>query len=179
MSCHTWSYKKVSALTDVEKQDILSERLVRAENWWGFELSLDQLTEKVTSWCLSTSMDAKQYAYGMLDFHAKIRDNLKEKGFDYIIEFPDYCEIMSLNFNNELYFNIDCDKPFRLHERSKVLFTDQDKLIAFLKTKDSQMIVHYDDILDTFIEGYTDGLVKSIEDYFEKHGKENLYFEFL
>lgn len=184
MGCHTWAYKKISALTKEEKEKIIDAFIEKTTNWWGFKETSESLTETFEELFKkdpyrynSLGMTPAEYAE---DIFKKFTERLKiakSRDFEKILKYfqDDIVEIIEVE--NELYKEIDCDYPFRLSWYTKETFQDKESLLEFLKLHEEEVSYWDEDKLKP-IFGYTSELVKRIDDYFKLHGEDNLYFEF-
>ena len=193
MGCHARVYKKISSLTDEEKNDILQYNLNDISNWWGFKLSLNEVIDEVKDWIEQDEkygtehplfffyLNVEKYAKDMVEKYSKILKDLQEKGFeaDYIINNRFNSSLMK--YKGEKYYNISVDSPFRVYGYPENKFTNKKRLLNWLKKQPSHMIGYYMQDKDNdwhFIEGYTNELERQINDFFEKHGEGNLLFKF-
>lgn len=186
MSCHTWTYKKASSLTNDEKQKFVDEEIKDLENWWGFKKSIEDISSCFQKLLKEQSLvwekefngrTPKQYAKDLVKEYTDKLNNLKEIGFDGYIQLQkDRCSSLIETCNDELYINIGFDDPCRVYGYREDKFTNLEEFIKFLKTTDS--IMGYWDSDSNFIEGFSDELETHVRNYFEKHGKENLLIKF-
>lgn len=188
MGCHTWTYKKISALSESEKQDIVDKKIKDLSSWWGFNVSTDKVVERVRYWFendkqglwTNETKTPEQYALSMLQEYKSKLKAYQGKGFDAVVEYVEeyHSEIYVDRETKEKYWNIGFDDPFRMFGYPDVNFKNKDELLEYLKNTDN-MIGYYDEKKEyNFVEGYTEGLVKRIDEYFEKHGEDNLYLTF-
>lgn len=192
MGCHTWTYKKVTALSEEEKQYFVGKEISELKDWWGFSIPIDEVVEEVTEWFnndpqklfAKEKRTSKKYA---LDMVQKYKDKLKdyqENGFEaFIRDYSSKPTAILKSYNGELYINIGFDDPCRVYGYPEEKFTDVDEFINWLKVTDNT-IGYYQSDYDgfennvEFIEGFTEGLEKEIKDYFKLHGEDNLLIEF-
>ena len=195
MGCHARVYKKISALTDEEKNDILQFHLNDISRWWGFKLSLNEVIDEVKSWIeqdekygteeplFPPNMNVEKYAKDMIEKYTEILEDLNKNGFesDYILSNKYRFNIDLKKYRGEKYYKITVDSPFRVFGYPGNNFTNKKRLLNWLKKQPPHMIGFYKQDEDNdwhFIEGYTDELEERITDFFEKHGERNLLFNF-
>lgn len=188
MGCHTWVYKKVSALTEKEKNDIKKEALDEVKEWWGFKVSEKAFEREIFKWFKEDPKlfdkkklgEPKEYAKRVKKKYQDDLNKLEKGEFKETLEYRrkmSGCEVRK--YNNEDYYAIDFDNPFRLYGYPEDTFTRKEELLEYLKNYNPLSVGYYDKDDDyKFKEGYTEELVKRIEDYFKLHGEDNLYFMF-
>lgn len=180
MSCHTWVYKKVSALTDAEKTECVNKYLKDARNWWGFKCTLEDITERVKKWYKRQPEvfnekihgTPEQYAKNLLAEYTKKLNDIQIGGFNAIIQrYKDFYASF-IKYNGEIYYNIGVDTVFRSYQYTNINFTDSEKLIDWLKQQNSDKIGYYNN--NNFIKGYSNILETRIIDFFNVHGTNNI-----
>lgn len=183
MSVHTWTYKKVSALTDKEKKECVAEKLKEASKWWGFKYTFDELVNEVNKWfkrqpelfeyCGKTP---EKYASDMLSEYKQYFDTIQNEGFDGVIKIRDHYKVDFIEYNGELYYKLGCDIPFRCRKYTEEKFTNKESLINYISKQDENMIgVYYD--VEGFIIGF-DTVLERINTFYKTHGENNILIEF-
>lgn len=178
MGCHTWIYKKVSALTDEEKENFLTNYRENYNSWWGFELTKEELMRKIAKWEINylKGKTIEQYADDLIEKYSFRRDEANNSTFDNIVaKYGDNLTYIRRK-NRELYMFIKFDFPFRVFGYPEDKFTNVDELINWLKVTDNQ-IGYYDEDSE-FIEGFSEELENRIRDFFKKHGENSLMVDF-
>lgn len=183
MGCHTWTYKKISALTQEEKNNIVNEAIKEAKNWWGFQDTFENIVKKVSKWPSKYTFDIlngktpEQYTVDMIDEFTEKLNRTVNEGLPYIIETLKDDSSRICEVNGELYYKIGFNDPFRVYGYPSETFTNLESLLEWLKNYNNK-IGFYDEIQQKFIDGYTQELENNIVEFFNKHGKDNLYIEF-
>lgn len=190
MGCHTWSYKKVKSLSNEEKINFLNKAIEDVKNWWGFTYSTDKLIQEVKDWYIEQPRlfnvescgEPEKYAIDMLKEYTAKRDNLISGGFDYWLNNIAIKEGYPVCFvhDGDVYVNIGFDDPFRLYGFPEEEFTDCEEMINWItKTKQSVSYCTKNENGEKIkINRFDDECAKRIRDYFEKHGKDTLLFDF-
>lgn len=192
MSCHTWTYKKVSALSEEKKQDIAQKAIEEAANWWGFKATLAELTEEVAEWMkehpeIFDEEEPSAYAENMVQQFKDQLADLQEHGFEAVVKY-DRDTSNFAEHNGELYYLIGFDVPVRVRpqaggEYPEETFTDRDEFLEFLRTTDCNIWYH-DIVAEGYVDhvyyhnGYSDEVIRVVKEYFAKHGEDNLYITF-
>lgn len=187
MGCHTWIYKKCSALTETEKSDIEAEALKDAEGWWGFSYQRDKFVERLKQLYenLTSKYDdydpfhgqtPEQHADDLIKKYTLKRDRIKAEGLPAVIEYEKNSAHVHFE-GDEPYYHIGGDELLRVREIPDDSFSDAFSLLNWLKSHDSDKIGYYD-AKCVWQFGYTPELEKRINEYFTKHGENNLYVEF-
>lgn len=180
MSYHTWVYKKAKSLTDEEKKVFTDRAVKEASNWWGFKHTKEEIVDIVRGWYKNQpglyvgSGTPEEYATDMIKEFTERLDNLGD--FDQWLKSHEDDYPTCTKYKGELYVNINVDYPFRFCSYSDICISSKQELLEFLQKQDPSMIGYTD--WNDFIEGFTDELIKRIDDYFTLHGEDNLLFDF-
>ena len=183
MACHTWTYKKCSALTEEEKSKITKLEIKNISSWWGFKKTYEEIVETVKEWKNIYDFDIykgktpEKYASDLISEFVQKRDDIKRQGFQYIIQHKEEYGAKFKTIDGEDYFLIGCDTPLRVYKYSEEKFTDCETLLDWVRTLNPKSYGYYT-IKGDWKEGWTTNLPIIVRDYFFKHGKENLYIEF-
>lgn len=93
MGCHTWVYKKVSALTDDEKVKIVENNEdFYINHWWAEKLTVDELEVQVKEWyeeqpeVYENRGTPREYAEQIIKEHADSRKQYNEDPWKYFLE---------------------------------------------------------------------------------------------
>lgn len=183
MSVHTWTYKKVSALTDEEKNKCVEEKLKDVLRWHGFKYTFNELCTVVDGWFkrqpelfANRGISVEEYATNLLNEYTNYLNTIRYEGFDGIVKIRDHYKVDFFEHNGELYYRLGCDIPFRCRAYSQDVFIDKESLINYLKQQDENMVGVYHDVAG-FITDF-DSVLNSINTFYEKHGENNLLIEF-
>lgn len=181
MSCHTWIFKKASALSNIEKQQFVDAAIKELKNWWGFNYSKNELidwVEKHPIFYKKTQMTPANYASKMINERQEKIHNYERFGFDAFLKYNKNQHPKCIEYNGETYVNIAIDMPFRVFGYPSEKFIDVDSLLSWTH-KSTERIGYYDHTKDfCFIDGYTSDLEQRIKDFFDEHGKDNLLISF-
>lgn len=170
MGCHTWVYKKVSALSADEQKRLVEEQIKRFKNDIVLRLSFDDAVKLVESFGVKKPIEwTKKYRKR----YEKTIADMEKNGITALKPLDEDIEVTM--HNGELYSYIDFDQPLRVFGYPTETFTSKNELLKWLK-KTEYDFGYY--VLDKFINGYNKVLEKRINDYFSKHGENNLYIEF-
>lgn len=178
MGSHTWIYKKVSALTDEEKENFLTNYRENYNSWWGFKSTKEELMQNVSNWGKEylEGKTVKQYVENMIEKYSFKRDEANNSTFDHIV--TKYGENLShiRRWNGELYMFIKFDFPFRVFGYPEDTFTNVDELVNWLKVTDNT-IGYYDED-GKFVEGFSEELENRIKEFFKECGENDLMVYF-
>lgn len=185
MGCHTWTYKKVTALSEEEKAGFVNKELDFLENWWGFKKPVEDVIRTVEKWFETQSelfedetKTPTEYALDMIKEYKDRLNNYKSKGFEaFLNEYGDKLSSVLIEYNGTLYVNIGVDTPCRVYCYSEKEFTDVDEFINWLKVTDNSF-GYYSYECSEFIEGFTVGLEQQIRNYFKLNGEDDLLIKF-
>lgn len=185
MSCHTWTYKKVSALSKEEKQKFINKEIDFLKNWWGFKKPFSKVVDEVSEWLKHqpqvfeeefAGRTPEQYAKDLIKEYQNKLNLYENQGFStYLIEYRHNSHEL-ITYKDETYIKIGFDTPCRIYGYREDKFTNVEDFINFLKTTDSDLGFYNDN--NDFIEGFSSELEKRIRDYFKKHGENNLLIQF-
>lgn len=178
MGSHTWIYKKVSALTDEEKEKFLTNYREECNSWWGFKFTKEGLMKNVAKWGREylKGKTIEQCVDDLIEEYSFKRDEANNSTFDNIV--TKYGENLShmRRENGELYMIIKFDSPFRVFDYPEDRFTNVDELINWLKVTDNK-IGYYDED-DQFVEGFSETLENRIREFFKRYGENSLMVYF-
>jgi len=184
MGCHTWGYKKISALSEEYKNELVQDKIKEEENIWFFTASEEEVikrTNEIYKGYANEGYEKFSKGYTEKDYlrdYKKYKNQiarLASEGFDYLIKLEkDSAKIHK--GKGEIYWNITFDKPFRVYGYPENTFYSREKLLKWLKS--TKNIIGYYDENNRWQEGYSEELINSINDFYKEHGEDNLYFEF-
>lgn len=183
MGCHTWGYKKVSALSEEYKNNLVEEELKKYKYYWIYNVSKEQYLKEYNEMLseneYSSSMDEKKYEEYLKTLDDEQKE-LRTRGFDKLLELKMKNSVEVLRIRGEYYWNITFDYPFRVCGYPENEFRSKSRLLKWLKkySEDSPGLIGYYDDNSDFVEGYTPELVERIEKFYKEHGEHNLFFNF-
>ena len=170
MGCHTWVYKKVSALSADEQKRLVEKQIHRFKNDIVLRLPFDVAVQMVESW---GEPNATNWVKKYKERYEKAITDMEQNGITALKPLDEDIEVIMRN--GELYSYIDFDRPLRVFGYPEETFYNKKDLIKWLKKTKYEF---GDYILGEFVPGYNKDLEKNINDYFSKHGENNLYIEF-
>jgi len=177
MGCHTWVYIKLSALSEEQKQTIVQQKTQELENSFVINSSVDDIVQELEqlepedAQMILDGKTPQQYAEDAKKEITYRWNDLKNKGFN-SKEIQNQKYNMNIRkFNGEKYYYLAFDTPFRIFGYPTEEFTDKEQLLNWLQ-KTHYRYGYYNGNYE-FVEGYTEELVKRINDFFEKYDKNN------
>lgn len=170
MGCHTWVYKKVSALSADEQKRLVEKQIQRFKNDIVLKLPFEKAVEMAKEW---GSKNPAKWVKKYKERYEKTIADMEQNGIVALKPLDEDVEV--INRNGELYSYIDFDRPLRVFGYPTETFYNKKDLIKWLKRTEYEF---GDYILGNFVSGYNKDLENRINDYFSKHGENNLYIEF-
>lgn len=191
MGCHTWIYKKVREVSEEEQKQIIQDSYEYYSKPYTFRMFYTpEFYEAFRKRRKYSKEWVKKTYESIKEIHEQYAELLKGKtSFKELQDchFPMgdlHSEDISLGFGsnnilrgNKVYSELDFDIPLRVFGYPEETFTDRDKLLQWLSTRNPAMIGYYNDNRE-FVSGFTQELYNRIYWYFEEHKDDELYIEF-
>lgn len=186
MGCHTWVYKRISALSEEEKTRIASEKDdFYINHWWAERKTVEELKEEVKKWFkeqpkifnVKNCGTPREYAERIIREHEDSKKQYTEDPWKYFLKKHHDDYPVCFERGKETYVQIDCDSPFRVFDYPEEEFTDCENLISWLK-KYKGDIEYYSETKNGIACGFCSELEQKIRGYFKLHGENNLLIDF-
>ena len=171
---HTWVYKKVSAMSEINQKNIIETQLKRLRNSWIMRLSFDQAVKLVEE-DPEIKEDPYKWVKRNKEKYQLLIEGLQEKGIEALDPYEESLEI--IKYKGEIYYIYDYNEPLIVYGNPKETFDNKKDLKKWLKRTKNEF-GYYDGEQKTFIKGYSKTLENLIDEYFSKNGENNLYIEF-
>lgn len=179
-SCHTFVYKKISNMSKSEIQKEFDCIINERKNRTVMKLNSKEYAKYLMDAINDSSLSNISYNEAINRYSRAVEEN--EKMINKLIIGKEKCDISLITeangfdvINNEYLF-LCTDIPFRFTLYNSYSFDNIDNLISFLYKYKNNII--YTDIDNNEIIGISDYLIEKIKMFFNKHGENNLYFEF-
>lgn len=174
MSCHTWVYKKMSAMPQTEIDKIYDEAIAWLKKEWNHSCDVDEVFKTIGGTIpkdeLRKSVDKKK---AQIEKFFKRADENKINAIGYIYGLQYNSKVVN---DGDYYYQLCVDTPFRCRTYTNKTFNNKEELKKWIIENPSLNISYewfgkerHDTEMELFI---------MIDKFFEKHGDDNLYFDF-